>query len=110
MKPKPNVTEEQLADLVNYLQSMVGRIPGLRSLKAAKAHPSTAHRAQSFSMGVIAVLDTLEDLQVYTDHPVHAPYVDLFFTLPLQIVQSKQTQIDGGSQQERARSLTCDYQ
>ncbi len=107
MKPKPDVTSEQLADFVTHVQSLVGKIPGLHSLKAAKPYPLTAYRAQGFSMGVIAVLDKPEDLQVYTDHPAHARYVYLDFILLVQISWSEQLRVDCGRQLGRFRRLIC---
>lgn len=35
----------------------------------------TAHRAQGFDMGLLAILEKKEDLPVYAEHPAHLEYV-----------------------------------
>ena len=75
MKPKPGVTSEQLADVAAQVKAMVKTIPLVRTLEAGESYASTAHRNKGFKLGVIVVLDKAEDLQAYSDHPAHGPYV-----------------------------------
>ncbi|KAJ9605455.1 hypothetical protein H2200_010112 [Cladophialophora chaetospira] len=81
MKPKPEVTQAQLAEFASTGQAMVGKIPGLRSFKSGQPLPSTASRSQGFSMAVVAVLEKAEELEAYTSHPVHVSFHERFKNL-----------------------------
>lgn len=82
-RSKSDVTEAQLADFTSSVQSLVGQIPGLQTLKAGYPYPSTASRTHGFNVAVIALLERSEDLQVYTDHPAHTRYVEVdMFHMP----------------------------
>jgi hypothetical protein len=50
---------------------MVGKIPGLISLKAGQPLPISIPRAKGFDMGLVAVLEKPEDLAEYAVHPAH---------------------------------------
>lgn len=81
MKPKPEAKTTQLADFISSAQSLAGKIPRLRSLKAGTPQLSTATRSQGFSMAVVAVLEKAEDLEFYTSHPIHVAYVPIILML-----------------------------
>ncbi|KAF2757704.1 hypothetical protein EJ05DRAFT_476918 [Pseudovirgaria hyperparasitica] len=70
-KRKPEVSDGQIATWKAAASGMVGRIPGLHSLKVGPPHASTAHRSQGFNVAVIAVLDGADTIKVYAEHPVH---------------------------------------
>ena len=65
------MTPGQVSEFVGAAKSMVGKVPGLRSLEANTPHPSTAHRGQGFNMGLVAVLEKADDIKVYAEHPAH---------------------------------------
>ncbi|CBF88267.1 uncharacterized protein ANIA_11290 [Aspergillus nidulans FGSC A4] len=50
---------------------MVGKIPGLLSLKAGGPLPICVPRAKGFDMGLVAVLEKPSDLEGYAVHPAH---------------------------------------
>lgn len=68
---KAGVSPAVLAEWKQLAQSMVGKIPGLIRVDLNPPHPSTAHRAQGFDMGLVAILDKPETLKVYAEHPAH---------------------------------------
>ncbi|KAK3712602.1 hypothetical protein LTR37_009045 [Vermiconidia calcicola] len=82
-KLKPSATKEQVSELKDAANSMVGQIPGWsnpKSLTKMEVGPpleSTASRAKGFDYGLIAVLEKPEDVKVYAEHPVHQKYVVL---------------------------------
>lgn len=50
---------------------MVGKIPGLVSLKAGGPLPICVPRAKGFDMGLVAVLEKPSDVEAYAVHPAH---------------------------------------
>ncbi|RAL12204.1 uncharacterized protein BO97DRAFT_443229 [Aspergillus homomorphus CBS 101889] len=68
---KPGVTKAQLDHWSNVAKGMVGQIPGLRELHAGSPLAATAARAKGFDMGLVAILEKAEDVQVYAAHPAH---------------------------------------
>ncbi|GAQ10692.1 hypothetical protein ALT_8013 [Aspergillus lentulus] len=68
---KPGVTQAQLANWVTVAESMVGRIPGLVSLKAGQPLPISVPRAKGFDMGIVAVMESPDAVASYATHPVH---------------------------------------
>ncbi|KAK3192167.1 hypothetical protein K4F52_001796 [Lecanicillium sp. MT-2017a] len=70
-KLKPNVSPEDAEKLKEAITNMAGKVPGLIRVDAAPPHISTAHRAQGFSMGLVAVLDSPETIKTYAEHPEH---------------------------------------
>ncbi|KXS96567.1 hypothetical protein AC578_1957 [Pseudocercospora eumusae] len=88
-KLNPGTSDENIAELKAAGQAMVGQVPGssypavdsmaavltiVKGLLKFDFGPplaSTAHRAQGFNLGLIAVLEKPEDVQVYAEHPAH---------------------------------------
>ncbi|KAL4816293.1 hypothetical protein BDW67DRAFT_161987 [Aspergillus spinulosporus] len=68
---KQGVTPAQLQTWTSTAQSMVGKIPGLLSLKAGGPLPICIPRAKGFDMGLVAVLEKPSDLEGYAVHPAH---------------------------------------
>ncbi|KAH8698388.1 stress responsive A/B barrel domain protein [Talaromyces proteolyticus] len=68
---KPGVTQSQITNWAQIAKDMVGKIPGLVSLQANQPLPISVPRAKGFNMGIVAVLEKPEDLQVYATHPAH---------------------------------------
>ncbi|GIJ83777.1 hypothetical protein Asppvi_002607 [Aspergillus pseudoviridinutans] len=68
---KPGVTQAQLANWATVAESMVGRIPGLVSMKAGQPLPISVPRAKGFDMGLVAVMESPEAVATYATHPVH---------------------------------------
>ncbi|RAK96835.1 uncharacterized protein BO80DRAFT_496790 [Aspergillus ibericus CBS 121593] len=58
-------------------RGMVGKIPGLRELHINAPLAMTASRAKGFDMGLVAILEKPEDLQVYANHPDHLKVQEL---------------------------------
>ncbi|PGH04889.1 hypothetical protein AJ80_08438 [Polytolypa hystricis UAMH7299] len=50
---------------------MAGKIPGLLEIHTNPPLALTASRAKGYNMGLLAILEKAEDLQVYAVHPVH---------------------------------------
>lgn len=81
---KPGVTQAQLANWGTVAESMVGRIPGLISLKAGQPLPISVPRAKGFDMALVAVMESPEAVASYATHPVHVEFVShpsFFFLL-----------------------------
>ncbi|KAI0975089.1 hypothetical protein F4678DRAFT_457353 [Xylaria arbuscula] len=70
-KLKPAASPEKLAEWSALGAAMVGKIPGLIKWNTNRALPATAHRAQGFDMGLVAVLEKPDDVLTYADHPAH---------------------------------------
>ncbi|KAL2824875.1 hypothetical protein BDW59DRAFT_146828 [Aspergillus cavernicola] len=68
---KPHVTPSQLQTWTSLAQNMVGKIPGLISLKANTPLPICVPRAKGFDMGLVAVLEKEGDLKGYAVHEAH---------------------------------------
>ncbi|KAH1301969.1 hypothetical protein KXW98_008418 [Aspergillus fumigatus] len=68
---KPGVTQDQLTNWVTVAESMVGKIPGLVSLKAGQPLPISVPRAKGFDMGIVAVMESPDAVASYATHPVH---------------------------------------
>ncbi|OJJ49875.1 hypothetical protein ASPZODRAFT_128431 [Penicilliopsis zonata CBS 506.65] len=68
---KPGVTPAQLSHWKETTQGMVGKIPGLVSLRAGPPLPISIPRAQGFDMGLVAVLESPEHVATYAVHPAH---------------------------------------
>ncbi|GFF30026.1 hypothetical protein IFM46972_02799 [Aspergillus udagawae] len=72
---KPGVTQAQVANWATVAESMVGRIPGLISLKAGQPLPISVPRAKGFDMGLVAVMESPGAVATYATHPVHLEFV-----------------------------------
>ncbi|OJJ35236.1 hypothetical protein ASPWEDRAFT_40414 [Aspergillus wentii DTO 134E9] len=68
---KQGVTSAQLATWSQISQAMVGKIPGLISLKTNPPLPISVPRAKGFDMGLVAVLESPEHVAGYATHPAH---------------------------------------
>ncbi|KXL47999.1 hypothetical protein M433DRAFT_157523 [Acidomyces richmondensis BFW] len=67
----PDTPADKVAELKTTASEMVGQIPGLSRLDIGPPLAITAHRANGFDMGIVAILDRPEDIQVYAEHPAH---------------------------------------
>ncbi|KAH8803390.1 tannase and feruloyl esterase-domain-containing protein [Xylogone sp. PMI_703] len=76
-KLKSDVSASDIENLEQTAKNMVGKVPGLIKLDIGPPHPSTAHRAQGFNIGLVAVLDAPETIKVYAEHPEHLKVVAL---------------------------------
>ncbi|KAH8891507.1 hypothetical protein GQ53DRAFT_648608, partial [Thozetella sp. PMI_491] len=70
-KLNPGVTDNQLEELRQAGEAMLGQIPGLTEFKMGRGLASTAHRAQGFDMGIMTVMNTEADVLAYAPHPAH---------------------------------------
>jgi len=52
-------------------KAMVGQIPGLLEFHSNPPLTMTAHRALGYDMGIVVVLETAKDLEVFGPHPAH---------------------------------------
>ncbi|OJI97260.1 hypothetical protein ASPVEDRAFT_36671 [Aspergillus versicolor CBS 583.65] len=68
---KQGVTPAQVQTWTTIAEGMVGKIPGLVSLKAGGPLPICVPRAKGFDMGLVAVLEKPGDLEGYATHPAH---------------------------------------
>jgi hypothetical protein len=68
---KQGVTKAQLTHWEETVRAMVGKIPGLQSIQVGSPLPISVPRAKGFDMGLVAVLDSAEDVAVYAVHPAH---------------------------------------
>ncbi|KAL4900302.1 hypothetical protein BDW74DRAFT_96205 [Aspergillus multicolor] len=68
---KQGVTPAQVKTWMSIAENMVGKIPGLVSLKAGGPLPICVPRAKGFDMGLVAVLEKPGDLEGYAVHPAH---------------------------------------
>lgn len=68
---KAGTAPAALAEFKRLALAMVGQIPGLQKVDVNPPLASTAHRAQGYNMGLVAILDKPETLQVYAAHPAH---------------------------------------
>lgn len=109
MKPRPEVKTAQLAEFISSAQSMPGKITGLRSLKAGTPQLPTASRSQGFGMAVVAVLEQLEDLEMYTNHPIHVEYVYHVRSFYRRKACAHRTPFDGGFWAGHLAGLTYHY-
>lgn len=57
-------------EAVARIRAMVGRVPVLRSLQAGL---NVVPSERAYDVGLVATFDSLDDLQVYADHPEHVP-------------------------------------
>ncbi|KAM0746059.1 hypothetical protein T439DRAFT_360638 [Meredithblackwellia eburnea MCA 4105] len=67
----PTCTPEQVATFATMCEAMVGVIPGLISLDIGYGIEATKHMAQGYDLGIVAVLQSVEYLNVYQEHPAH---------------------------------------
>ncbi|KAI0193043.1 hypothetical protein EV127DRAFT_425591 [Xylaria flabelliformis] len=70
-KLKPDASPAKVAEWSALGATMVGRIPGLIKWDANRALSTTAHRAQGYDMGLVAVLEKSDDVLTYAQHPAH---------------------------------------
>ena len=62
-------TSDALATALEKLLSMRGRIPRLRHLEAGI---DVIRSGRSYDIALVTRFDSLDDLQIYQDHPYHA--------------------------------------
>ncbi|PYI01437.1 hypothetical protein BO78DRAFT_401270, partial [Aspergillus sclerotiicarbonarius CBS 121057] len=74
---KPGVSASEVEAWNELGRGMVGKIPGLRELHINPPLAMTASRAKGFDMGLVAILEKPEDLQVYATHPDHLKVQEL---------------------------------
>ncbi|KAL3481882.1 hypothetical protein BJX99DRAFT_253008 [Aspergillus californicus] len=72
---KQTTTPAQVKNWTTIAENMVGKIPGLVSLKANAPLPICVPRAKGFDMGLVAVLEKAEDVAAYGAHPAHLELV-----------------------------------
>jgi hypothetical protein len=70
---------------------------GLLKLDLSPPLLVTAHRAKGFDLGLVAVLQSPEDVMIYGEHPAHQKYV-LFSVLTNKCAKlaNKGAQTEGG--------------
>ncbi|KAA8651854.1 hypothetical protein EYZ11_006216 [Aspergillus tanneri] len=68
---KQGVTPAQLETWYTASRGMVGKIPGLLSLKTNAPLPICVPRAKGFDMGLVAVLESPKHVEEYAVHPAH---------------------------------------
>ncbi|KAI9367331.1 hypothetical protein BJX61DRAFT_547576, partial [Aspergillus egyptiacus] len=68
---KSGITQPQVQAWTTLAQNMVGKIPGLVSLKAGGPLPICVPRAKGFNLALVAVLEKPEDVAAYAVHPAH---------------------------------------
>lgn len=61
-------SEENIQRTREVLASMEGKIPQLRSLEVGV---DVVRSERSYDLALVAKFDSMEDLQIYNDHPVH---------------------------------------
>lgn len=77
-KFKPEIREEAKdslkAAMAANLKSLVGKVPGLLSLKFVTTPiPSSTH-----DMALVSTLEKAEDIKVYATHPAHVKVADTY--------------------------------
>ncbi len=70
-KLKPNLSSDDAGKLKKAIADMAGKVPGLIRVDVAPPHLMTAHRAQGYNMGLVALLDSPETIKTYAEHPEH---------------------------------------
>ncbi|PYH92812.1 hypothetical protein BO71DRAFT_382773 [Aspergillus ellipticus CBS 707.79] len=68
---KKGVTTSDIEGWSQVMKTIVGKIPGLLEVHTNPPLAATASRAKGFDMGLVAILEKPEDVQVYMEHPVH---------------------------------------
>ena len=71
-KFKDGVSNDEIAELMNELAELKGKIPVLKELVVGK---NEAHWHRGFQYGQISVFDKKEDLMTYDKHPEHQKLV-----------------------------------
>ena len=71
-KFKDGVSNDEIAELMNELADLKGKIPVLKELVVGK---NEAHWHRGFQYGQISVFDKKEDLMTYDKHPEHQKLV-----------------------------------
>lgn len=66
-KVKPGVTPAQLAEWTAKGAAMVGKIPGLLKWDSNPPLAVTKHRSKGYDLGLVAVLEKVEDVTTYGD-------------------------------------------
>ncbi|EEH21610.1 hypothetical protein PABG_03826 [Paracoccidioides brasiliensis Pb03] len=70
-KLKAGVTPAQIDEFKQACKAMVGQVPGLREMHNNAPLAITASRAKGYDMGLLAILEKPDDVQVYAAHPAH---------------------------------------
>ena len=71
-KFKPEVKDEEIADLMKQLAGLKEKIPVLKEFLVGK---NTSPRGQGFHYAQVSVFEKEEDLQIYEKHPEHRKLV-----------------------------------
>ena len=71
-KFKDGVSNDEIAELMNELAGLKGKIPVLKELLVGK---NEAHWHRGFQYGQISIFDKKEDLIIYDKHPEHRKLV-----------------------------------
>lgn len=66
-------SEENIKKTRGVLAAMEGKIPQLRSLEVGV---DIVRSERSYDLALVAKFDSLEDLQLYNDHPVHQEVIE----------------------------------
>ncbi len=76
---KEDLTEQQVKDFTAFFEDLK-RIPGIKSLSyggPAASHPRPVVD-NSFSYNLIVVFDSLKELGVYENHPIHLEAIEKY--------------------------------
>jgi Stress responsive A/B Barrel Domain len=68
-KKKPETDEATVAEIMRRLDALQGEIPGLIQIKCHRSIPSDRPVVWTFILD--SVIESLEDLPAYRDHPAH---------------------------------------
>ncbi|KAI1392427.1 uncharacterized protein F4822DRAFT_391021 [Hypoxylon trugodes] len=67
---KPSAPEEVIDEFIKRAKAME-TVPGVLKVDVNSPLAATANRANGYGLGIVAVLGSLEDLDVWAAHPAH---------------------------------------
>lgn len=71
---KPEFTEAQRQEWIDLVRALPNHIEQIRSMSVGK---DVLHGPVSYDVAIVADFDSLEDLDVYSSHPMHQPVLDM---------------------------------
>jgi hypothetical protein len=74
-KWKPETSPEQITEVINNLQALKGKIPGIIDLSCGE---NFCDRSQGFQHGLVVRFDSKISLENYGSHPSHQEVVQNF--------------------------------
>jgi hypothetical protein len=74
---KDSTTQAQIDNFMEMAEEMLGKIPGLLSVKTGKAMDITKQFNKGYEWGLVLTFERPEFIGPYIDHPAHTPYVFL---------------------------------